>query len=80
MQDSKFKIYYFFSYGELIESIEEDSPEKAVDEMIKKGYNKKELDCFVQYDKKTGYYQAFYPSRLSTKQLNKLHLANYNKL
>lgn len=75
MQDSKLKIYYFFSYGELIESIEEDTPDKALFEMIKKGYKQKELDCFVQYDKKSGYYQTFYPNRMTEKQKNKLHIS-----
>ena len=50
MNDSKFKIYYFFSYGEIIESVETTSKEKAIKEFKKVGYSDNDFDFILEYN------------------------------
>ena len=82
MKYSKIKIYYFYSYGELIESVEENSLESAMKNIEEQGYKRKEIDFIVEYDKKFGSYFSINPTRFNSKQRRKFYKnnSNYNEL
>lgn len=54
--ESKFKIYYFYKFGELIESVEADDQSEAVEILKSLRYRLSDFDYEMVYDKKSGNY------------------------
>lgn len=59
MEIGNLKIYYFYSYGEIVECIESDSIDSAKKTVINNGFNIKEIDHITEYDRKFGSYQNY---------------------
>lgn len=52
------KIYYFYRYGEIIDSTEADNPDDAIEQFLKI-YQPKDFDYLLEWDKKHGYYMTY---------------------
>ena len=52
------KIYYFFCYGEIIDSTEADNPDDAIEHFLKT-YKPNDFDYLLEWDKKHGYYITY---------------------
>lgn len=54
--ESKFKIFYFFKFGELIEAVDADTQNEAVEFLKAQRYRLSDFDYEMVYDKKSGNY------------------------
>ena len=57
-REKHLKVYYFFCYGELIDTTEADNPEDAVEHFLKT-YKPRDFDYLLEWDKKHGYYITY---------------------
>ena len=51
----KTQIYHFYCYGEIIESIEDSTRQKAIEKFMALGYSDTDFDFILEYNSK-GYY------------------------
>lgn len=56
--EERLKIYHFFLYGEIIESIEAISQDIAVQKFLNIGYSKRDFDFILEYNKQGFYIQS----------------------
>lgn len=56
--ESKFKIFYFFKFGEIVAAVDADTQSEAVESLKAQRYKLSDFDFELVYDKKSGSYTS----------------------
>ena len=56
--ESKFKIFYFFKFGEIVAAVDADTQSEAVESLKAQRYRLSDFDYEMVYDKKSGNYTS----------------------